>query len=352
MNGTRTKLQQRVETAAEAALRRQKSVAPIDVFNGMGWLPGNLIDDWRRGRIDHLEDVLHVSAKKLDQALFFFQQWAQREGLRPNEVSYVAGTRDRRELRFSADGDASVEKVYRTHWTPPELPEAKRKQVVQRQSRAPDILVIEPLRDWTCASCGDTGPFLVMEDAGPICLTCADMDHLRFLPSGDAALTRRAKKESGLSAVVVRWSRTRKRYERQGTLVEEPALERAEEQCLADEEVRLRRRERDRERRADEDVEFQARMAKAIRRLFPGCPVDRAEAIARHAGTRGSGRVGRSAAGRALDEDAITAAVVASVRHRDTDYDDLLMSGVPREIARARVRSGIDQMLDRWSTST
>ena len=69
--------------------------------------------------------------------------------------------------------------------------------------------------------CKGTGDLLIMDDAGPLCLACADTDHLVFLPSGEAALTRRAKKASGLSAVVVRWSRTRKRYERQGLLVED-----------------------------------------------------------------------------------------------------------------------------------
>jgi len=54
---------------------------------------------------------------------------------------------------------------------------------------------------------------------------------------------------------------------------------------------------------------------------YPGCPAERAEAIARHAGLRGSGRVGRSADGRALDERAVGLAVVASIRHEDTDYD-------------------------------
>jgi hypothetical protein len=187
-----------------------------------------------------------------------------------------------------------------------------------------------------------------MEGDGPLCLTCADMDHLVFLTAGDAALTRRAKKASTLSAVVVRFSRTRKRYERQGLLVEEAALEQAEEQCLADEEVRARRRERDRERRAEGDVEFQAALAAAIAARYPGCPAKRAEAIARHAGTRGSGRIGRSAAGRALDDDAVTLAVVASVRHEETDYDRLLMSGVARAEARERVRADIDRVLARW----
>ncbi|WP_279580242.1 DUF2293 domain-containing protein [Fodinicola feengrottensis] len=77
-------------------------------------------------------------------------------------------------------------------------------------------------------------------------------------------------------------------------------------------------------------------------------PAPRADAIALHAGTRGSGRVGRSAAGRALGHQAITLAVIASVRHENTDYDTLLMAGVPREDARDRIRDTIDQVLDRW----
>lgn len=218
----------------------------------------------------------------------------------------------------------------------------------QQPGKPGDLVVILPLKEWTCAGCGGTGDFLTMEDAGPLCMACADMDHLIFLPSGDAALTRRAKQASRLSAVVVRWSRSRKRYERQGILAEEAAIQQAEEQCLADEDARLRRRDRDRERRAREDVKFQARMADEIRRLFPGCPKKRATAIAEHAALRGSGRVGRSAAARALDEKAITLAVVASVRHEDTDYDLLLMSGTPREIARDQVRPVIDRVLDTW----
>src|SRR5258706_9833338 len=67
-----------------------------------------------------------------------------------------------------------------------------------------------------------------------LCLACADLDHLVFLPSGDAALTRRAYKHSKLAAVVLKWSRARKRYERQGILVEEAALALAEQECLAD----------------------------------------------------------------------------------------------------------------------
>nr|WP_231984964.1 DUF2293 domain-containing protein [Mycobacterium sp. E796] len=204
------------------------------------------------------------------------------------------------------------------------------------------------MKKWTCTSCGGSGGFLKIDDGNPLCLDCADLGHLVFLPSGDAALTRRAKKNSGLSAVVVRWSRTRNRYERQGILAEADALERAEQECLSDAEARSRRRERDQARRASEYLEFQAEFATAIRELFPGCRPARADDIARHAAMRGSGRVGRSAAARAFDADAVYLAVAASVRHLDTNYDQLLMSGVDRAIARDRVRQRVEDVLNAW----
>ena len=195
-----------------------------------------------------------------------------------------------------------------THWITPDLPDKQAERVIERQSAPPDLLVIQPSKDFTCAECGDSsGDLLTMDDAGPLCMSCADMDHLVFLPAGDAALTRRAKKANRLSAVVVRWNRSRKRYERQGLLVEEPALDQAEQECLADSDARSRRRERDAVRRVDEDDEFQRRFAAEIARLYPGCPTARAEASPDTPG-RGSGRVGRSADGRALDERAIALA--------------------------------------------
>jgi hypothetical protein len=344
-----SKLERRVATAAEQALARQRYVSPLDVLTGMGWVPDGLVTDWRRGRMPHLEAVAAVSADRLVDALEVFHRWVGSRGLRPSEVEYLAASRDRRPLRFTAVGDPVLEKAYRTHWTPADLPESQRERLAARQSKPPDLVVVQPLAAFTCAVCGRAdGDLLMMEDAGPACLTCVDLDHLVFLPAGDAALTRRAKQASRLSAVVVRFSRSRKRYERQGLLVEEAAIDQAEQQCLSDEEARARRRERDRQRREVADERFQQELAAQIGRLFPGCPPLRAAAISQHTGTRGSGRVGRSAAGRALDPDAVTRAVIASVRHEDTAYDELLMAGVPRELARERIRDDIDRVLDRW----
>jgi hypothetical protein len=262
------------------------------------------------------------------------------------------GSGGRQVLQFSRSGEEAVERAYRTHWVSPELSEKKREQLAERQSRPPDLVVIMPLNDWKCSTCEGSGDLLIMEGPGPLCLACAEMDHLMYLPSGDATLTRRAKKASRLSAVVVRFSRARKRYERQGSMVEQAALEQAEADCLDDEEARARARERAAAQRDQADVQFHSRMAQAIKRLFPGCPSRRAEAIAGHAGARGSGRIGRTAAGRALDEEAITLAAIASVRHEDTPYDELLMLGVPREEARERVRAQVDRVLERWRSAS
>ncbi|GAA2262824.1 hypothetical protein GCM10010145_42410 [Streptomyces ruber] len=211
------------------------------------------------------------------------------------------------------------------------------------------LLVIQAVRKKHCAECRSGPlPLLVLEGGVPRCLDCADLGHLVFLPRGDTALTRRSREESTLSAVVVRFDRRRSRYERQGVLVEEAALARAERRCLLDEEARRRRRLRDAERRAAEDVRFTDAFAAEIRRLFPGCPDERARAVAAHASLRGSGRVGRSAAGRALSEAAVVSAVAASVRHVDTPYDQLLMSGVPRPEARRRIAGLVDETLGRW----
>lgn len=214
-----------------------------------------------------------------------------------------------------------------------------------------EIVVFSIIRDSECAECRRElwkGSFLRMEGDRPLCLTCADLDHLSFLPSGDTALTRRASKYSGLRAVVVRFSRTRGRYERQGVLVEHQALERAEQECLDDAEHRRRARERAAVRRSAADQEHAAAFARRISELYPGCPPKEAESIARHACAVGSGRIGRSSEAKQLDAEAVELAVRAHVRHEHTAYDELLARGVDRADARARVYDGVQDVLARW----
>jgi hypothetical protein len=215
-----------------------------------------------------------------------------------------------------------------------------------------DLRVFISDRESRCDDCGEDlgrhAMILLAGNRGALCLACADLDHLTLLPPGDAALTRRARKYSTLAAVVLKWSRARKRYERQGLLVEEQALQRAETECLNDAEARARRRDREAERRAELDVGFVARFAACIRQLYPACPSDRPEHIASHACQKYSGRIGRSAAAKRFDEEAVQLAVVAHARHAETCYDELLARGVERRNARDRVCGDVDRVLSRW----
>lgn len=226
--------------AAEKALARQKFVTPLDVCLNIGWLQPSNVEDWRRGRVDDLDYFLPTHDDRSVAFLVHLQKWAIAKGLKPFEADYVSAARSRRPLRFTSLDEPLLEQAWRTHWMSPDLPDKQAERVIERQSAPPDLVVIQPVKDFTCAECGDgSGELLTMD----------------------------------------------------------------------------------------------------------------AEAISRHAGLRGSGRVGRSADGRALDERAIALAVVASIRHQDTDYDELLMSGTARADARTQIKPAIDRVLAAWSAA-
>jgi hypothetical protein len=219
-----------------------------------------------------------------------------------------------------------------------------------------DLKVFISTRESACDECGeDLGRkawIMLVKDKGALCLPCADLDHLIFLPSGDAALTRRARKHSMLSAVVLKWSGARKRYERQGLLVESRALEQAEQECLADSKARALRREREAMRRAQLDRDYVKRFAARIRKLYPGCPSETEMEIAEHAYLKFSGRIGRTAAAKNLDEEAVQLSVIAHIRHNETHYDELLSRGHDRWEAREHVRESVENVLSKWKVSS
>jgi len=216
-----------------------------------------------------------------------------------------------------------------------------------------DIVVFQLVSrgDSKCDECGRElfkGNLLRKEGPRGLCIDCADLGHLAYVPAGDACITRRASNYSPLRAIVLRFSRSRKRYERQGILVSAEALARAEEECLDDAEVRERRREADAERRAERDAEYVGKFADEIRKRYPGAPAEAPEAIAVHACQVHSKRIGRTASAKDFDPAAIDLAVQAYVRHRHTQYDALMAAGVDRPEARAQVREPIDVVLAKW----
>lgn len=129
---------------------------------------------------------------------------------------------------------------------------------------------------------------------------------------------------------MVRVNWRRQRYERTGILVEVRALDSAARQCLDDAAALADRHRRDQRRVSRGGTPWED-VAAGIRSGFPGCP--RADVIAYYA---------------ALSPGAIEDAVIASVRHVDTDYDELLASGVNRADAWDRVAERVRRVLDAW----
>lgn len=345
-------MRERVVRAAEAALAHHQYVSAIDVLTGARLLTPTHVESWRKGRIDFLERVIQANLKKISRSMAMFRQWALANGLKPSETRYVrrgrTGTLD---LQFSKSGNPAIEKSYRTHYVSPALSERKLQKITEELSRPSQPVVFNILRDSECSECGtDLAPgcFLFMEAGQPLCLPCAHLDALEYLPAGDAALTRRAAKYSERTAVVVRFSRSRGRYERQGILVENSALESAEQECSLDADERAKTRAIGAVRRKEQDCALIARMTEQIGILFPRCPPKEAAAIAAHTAARGSGRVGRTAAGRNLEERALAAAVTAAVRHEHTEYDALLAAGVERDLARQQVADQVQAILAAW----
>jgi hypothetical protein len=215
-----------------------------------------------------------------------------------------------------------------------------------------DLKIFISNRESVCGEChenlGTQAWIFLNREKGALCLSCADLDHLEFLPSGNMALTLRAKKYSTLWAVVLKWSGSRKHYERHGLLVQREALEKAEAECLKDEDIRQRRRLREAEIRKQTDQNYINQFAERIRELYPKCPAGREKEIAEHACQKYSGRVGRTAAAKTFDETRVKLAVIAHIRHSLTNYDELLSQGHERFEAREAVNEKVFSILVIW----
>ena len=171
---------------------------------------------------------------------------------------------------------------------------------------------------------------------------------MEVLPSGDVAMTRRTQSLSARVAAVIGWSPKSKRWERRGTLAEPTAIAEARRLCAADAGDRERAREVAAGRREIEQREYLAAFRAAVLRLFPGCPRAEAADIAAHACEKHSGRVGRTAAAKDLDDEMVRLAVIAHVRHLHTAYDTTINRTRDKRGSRAAIRPDVHAVLSAW----
>ena len=224
---------------------------------------------------------------------------------------------------------------------------------MKSEQTSKDIVVFRLIsnKENKCSECHKElgkGNLLRVENGQGLCMVCADLDHLVTLPQGDAAMTRCTKKYSKLWAVIVRFSRTRGRYERQGLLVEKEAFDKAEEELLSASELTAQRKQRAEMDRMDEDQKLAQDILPKLLEMFPQCPPKDAQEIARQGSEYIYRLVKRNEAGEPNEED-IRTLLTRHARHHYTTYNDLLMQGMDRASARAAVSQQLQEVLERWS---
>lgn len=238
--GNRDKIKRRVIQAAEKALHHQLYVSFLDVLMGMGLLQLVHIQDWKKGKIPHLEGIIQSNLSKISFAMKCFREWALEKGLKPSKTVYLAKTRGpKRNLQFSKSGHPTIEAAYQTHYISPLLSEKKQEKLKEKLEKKPELVAFIIMKASHCSQCNkelSKGSLLYTEEKQSLCLNCAGFGDLVFLPRGEGLLTRAAKKYSSTGLVVVKFSRARKRYERQGLLVQEEGLQKAENEVKTNKE--------------------------------------------------------------------------------------------------------------------
>jgi hypothetical protein len=234
----RRDIEKRIIQIAETVLYRQQHVSPIDIFVGMGWLQTVHVQEWRKGKIPYLEKVIQCNLGKISFTMKCFGKWARGKNLKPSQTAYLLRTKgSQREAVFSKSGNSSIEKAYRTHYVSPALLEKKQEGLKEKLDKPPELIAHVVTHDSQCDQCKKEllkGSLLFVKVDKPLCLDCAGFGDLVFLGSGDSKLTRRSRESSDKVIIVVKFSRARKRYERQGILVTESALQKARDDIAAE----------------------------------------------------------------------------------------------------------------------
>ena len=226
---THSNIEERVIRAALTVLSQNNYVSLMDIVIKIGFLQLAQINLWKTCQIPYLELGINAGTEKIRQTKAVFTKWVVEHQLISHAIKAWSTTRHPRELQFSKDGALAIEQMYQLHYFNNDLTVNKQQHILAINQLS-ELVVFQITKDAQCSRCQQTlfkSSLLFIEIGKPLCLKCAELDHLHFLSSGDTSITRKAKQYSSLAVVVVKFSRTRKQYERQGILVEPVALQQA-----------------------------------------------------------------------------------------------------------------------------
>ncbi len=113
-------LHPRIARAVEKLLARGKIMAPVDVPVDMGLLKPAQVEDWRRGRVPHLEKVIGCNLTRLSRLLRILRVHVHDLNLVPSITAYMRwGKGPKQRLRFTKTGDPKIEEAYARHFVWP-----------------------------------------------------------------------------------------------------------------------------------------------------------------------------------------------------------------------------------------
>ena len=149
--------QERVEQAADAALKLHGSVGPLELFQEMSMLHPTHVEGWRKGNEFYqvLEEWIQVGPEKFQKTIAHFKDWVKRRGLRPIEAAYTRrGPGGIETLQVTEAGDPVWEKFYRTRYASADLPEKKRARLKAKLKKPPELVVFEKVsEEGNCSQC-------------------------------------------------------------------------------------------------------------------------------------------------------------------------------------------------------
>ena len=115
----------KVNAAMYRQCRDRGYAAPVDVLMEIGYLSKKDYENWRYGRVSHLERVCTANLSKLSTVMHQMRVYAKKAGLKPSFCCYKQwgvkkkGGQGRKpviQLRFSKSGQPEIERWYATHF--------------------------------------------------------------------------------------------------------------------------------------------------------------------------------------------------------------------------------------------
>ena len=110
----------KIERTVAVILKQGNVIVPVDVLVGMDLLAPDQLENWCRGRVPYLEQVIDCNLTRLSRLLRILRFHAHDLKLVPSTAVYVCSGKGRKQrLRFTKTGDAKLEEAYARHFVWP-----------------------------------------------------------------------------------------------------------------------------------------------------------------------------------------------------------------------------------------